>query len=449
MELSAIAQRVIELARKAGADEAEVLVRSGQEFTAKVRLGKVEVLQEARSYALGLRLFSKLRSSTSYTSDLSEQALPGFVAETLALCELGEPDDLYRLPDGPFADPAHFLDLDTYDPAVLQVSAEERIRLATEAEAAALAFDPRITNSDGASCDTAVGASAFANSAGFLGTSRGTYQSLAVEAIADDAEGKKRNASDWTGARHLSDLKSPAHIGRRAAEKALRKLGARKVATCEAPVVFEADAARALLSLLFSVISGGAIYRRSSYLLDREGSRVASPLVTVTDDPHRPRGSGSRNYDGDGLPTRRNVVVQDGILQTYLLDTYSARKLGRQSTGSAGRSVGGTPGVTSSNFYLAAGQTKAEDLLSGIARGLYVTSMMGFGFNPVTGDLSRGAAGFWIEDGKLAFPVSEVTISANLDDLWQRIDAVGDDLEFKSGISCPSLRVSSMTIAGK
>jgi PmbA protein len=227
------------------------------------------------------------------------------------------------------------------------------------------------------------------------------------------------------------------------------KLGSEKIATGELPVVFDPEAGRALLRLLFSVISGGAIYRKSSYLLDREGTAVASPLVTIVDDPLIPRGPGSRPYDGDGLPSRKNVVVEGGVLKTYLFDTYSARKLGRRSNGCAGRGVGGAPHVTTSNFILQKGATPAAEVVGGVERGLYVTDMMGFGFNAVTGDFSRGAGGFLIEKGQITRPVSEITVSANFNELLQAVDAVGDDLDLRSSTACPTFRVSRMMIAGR
>ena len=270
-----------------------------------------------------------------------------------------------------------------------------------------------------------------------------------MSVIADDAGGKKRNASDYTAARHLSDLKTPKAIGQRAAERAVQKLGAQKASTCEAPVVFDPRMSRAMLGLLSSLISGGAIYRKSSYLVGREGTAIASDLVNITDDPFMIRGHGSRRYDGDGLAAQKNIVVEGGVLRTYLFDTYSARKLGRKSTGSASRGVGGSPGVSPSNFYMSPGNIDPKEIIAGVKQGLYVTEMMGFGFNAVTGDFSRGAAGFWIEDGRLTYPVSEITISANFNDLLHRIDAIGNDLEWVSSVACPTIRVSKMTIAGK
>jgi PmbA protein len=219
------------------------------------------------------------------------------------------------------------------------------------------------------------------------------------------------------------------------------------VPTCQAPIVFDTDAARSLLSSFVGCALGGSVWRRSSYLADREGTRVASALINIVDDPLIPRGPGSRAFDGEGLISRRNVVVEDGILRTFLLDSYCARKLGKVSTGSAGRSGGGV-GASTSNLLLSPGTQTPEELIASTPRGLFVTEMMGFGFNAVTGDFSRGASGFWIEDGKLAFPVSEVTISANLDQMLQNVDAIANDLVLKSSVAAPTLRVSEMTIGG-
>jgi PmbA protein len=284
-------------------------------------------------------------------------------------------------------------------------------------------------------------------SSGFEGVQRGSYASLSVVPVASDEGGKKRRGYYWTGSRHASLLEDAASVGQEAARRTLAKLGAKKVATTEAPIVFDPDVARSLLGSFAGCIMGGAIWRKSSYLLDREGTTVASPLVSITDDPLIPRGPGSRAYDGEGLLSRRNVVVDAGTLRTFLLDSYSARKLGRKSTASAGRG-GGSIGPSTSNFVLAAGSTPPEAILSSTARGLYVTELMGFGFNPVTGDFSRGASGFWIEDGKLTFPVSEVTISSTLDAMLKGIDAVGNDLDLRTSTAAPTLRVDRMTISG-
>ena len=266
--------------------------------------------------------------------------------------------------------------------------------------------------------------------------------------VAADGDGKNRRGFHWTARRFAADMDDPAAVGQEAARRTLRKLGARKVPSCEAPVVFDPDAARGLLGLLAGAVMGGAVYRRSTYLHGREGTEVASSLITVVDDPLIRRAPGSRPFDGEGLLSRQNVVVERGVLRTYLCDSYSGRKLGRPSTASASRGGSGGVGASTSNFVLQPGTSTPEEILADTPSGLYVTEMMGFGYNPVTGDFSRGAAGFWIEGGKIVHPVSEVTISLNLDQLLKRVDRVGTDLDLRTATASPTLRVSRMTIAG-
>jgi PmbA protein len=285
-------------------------------------------------------------------------------------------------------------------------------------------------------------------SSGFRAAYAGSYQSLSVVPVAADEGGKNRRGYHWTARRHLAELDPPAEVGREAARRTLRKLGARTVPTCEVPVVFDPDAARSILGLLAGCVVGSSIWRKSSYLVDRLGTRVASDLVTVVDDPLIARAPGSRPFDGEGLASRKNVVVENGVLLTYLCDSYSARKLGRESTASASRGGGAGVGASTSNFVLQPGKDTGAAIVQATPRGLYVTEMMGFGFNAVTGDFSRGAAGFWIEGGELAYPVSEVTISLNVDQLWQRIDAVGSDLDMRTATASPTIRVAKMTVAG-
>jgi PmbA protein len=285
-------------------------------------------------------------------------------------------------------------------------------------------------------------------SSGFRGAYKGSYHSLSVVPVVADEGGKNRRGFFFSAKRHFAELDSAESVGREAARRALRKLGARSIATCEACVVFDPDAARSILSMMATCVLGSSIWRKSSYLCGREGSRVASPMVTIVDDPLMARAPGSRPYDGEGVLSRRNVVVERGVLLTYLCDSYAARKLGRASTASAGRGSGARVGPATSNFVLEPGRDSNEAIVRGTARGLYVTEMMGFGFNAITGDFSRGASGFWIEGGELAYPVSEVTISLNVDELWQRIDAVGSDLDLRTSMASPTLRVSRMTVAG-
>ncbi len=447
--LTALAEEVVARARqKGGADVAEAIARSGSELSTKVRLGEPELVEEAAHRSLGMRVIKDKRVALTSTSDLTPRGIDRFVADALELVEISQEDPFA----GP-ADPALVArgggpELDLYDPAGGEVSAAEALALAKRGEQAARDFDPRITNSDGATFSRTAGAFALVLSGGFRGGYAGSYASLVVSPVTEDEGGKKRRGFHYTAKRYLRDLDTPEDVGREAARRTLRKLGARKVPTCEAPVIFDPDAARSILGLMASCVMGGSIWRKSSYLVGREGTRVASDLVTIVDDPLIARAPGSRPFDGEGLLSRRNVVVERGVLQTYLCDSYSGRKLQRASTGSASRGGGGGVGPSTSNFLLQPTKTPAADILASTPRGLYVTEMMGFGFNAVTGDFSRGASGFWIEDGELTFPVSEVTISLNVDQLWQRIDAVGDDLDQRSATASPTLRVSAMTIAG-
>jgi PmbA protein len=447
-ELVDVAARTAERARRAGADDAEVLVRDGSEMSAKVRLGEPELVKEAQSRALGLRVFVERRAAVTYSSDFTAEGLERFVRDTVALARLAEPDELNTLPA---ADELarELPDLDLWDERVLGVDAGTALAWAIAGERAARGADARVTNSEGASFSRTAGAAAFANTAGFAAGFKGTYAAYYVEPVCDDEGGKKRNGYWWTAARFLDRLEPWEKVGLEATRRTVAKLGSRKVETCEAPVVFDPEAGRGLVGALFGVANGSSWFRKSSYLIGREGEACASPLVTIIDDPLIPRGPGSRPFDGEGLASRRNVVVEDGILRGVLCDVYSARKLGRRSTGSAGRGIGGSPSPTTSNFVMQAGKTPAKDIVKELDRGFYVTEMMGFGFNAVTGDFSRGAGGFWIEKGERAFPVSEVTISANFDDLWKRVDAVGDDLDLRASTACPTFRVSRMTIGGK
>jgi PmbA protein len=450
-ELCDVAQLAVELAKKAGADDAEVLVRDGSELTAKIRLGEPELVQEAGSRALGLRVLRGGRRAVTYTSDLRREALEALCKETVTLADYAEPDE-FALPPDPALLATSIPELDLYDPKVAEVDAAWALKQAIAGEAAARKYDKRVTNSEGATWSRVLGATAFATSGGFVGGYRGSYASLVVEPLCDDTTDpttpKKRNGYWWTASRFLAELAAAEAVGIEATRRTVATLGSRKVETQECPIVFDPEVARAIVGTIFSVANGSSFWRKSSYLVGKEGEVIASPLVTIVDDPLIPRAPGSRPFDGDGLPTRKNMVIDKGVLAPVLCDVYSARKLGKQSTGSAGRGIGGNPGPTTSNLVMQKGAMTRDALLRDTKRGLYVTSLMGFGFNPVTGDFSRGAQGFWIENGELTFPVSEVTIAANFDEILKRIDAVADDLEMRSSTAAPTFRVSHMTLAG-
>ena len=428
---------------------AECVLRSGAELSAKVRKGEPELVEEAGTRSAGLRVIQDRRVATTSTSDLTEAGVERFVADAIELVALSQ-EDPFAGPADPklLCDPSLAPALDLYDPAGGAVDAAGAIALAREGEAAAFAYDQRITNSEGATFGRTAGGYAIALSSGFRATAKGSYQSLSVVPVAADEGGKNRRGHHWTARRHLAELDPAAEVGREAARRTLRKLGARTVSTREVPVVFDPDSARSILGMLAGCVMGSAIWRKSSYLVGREGTRIASDLVSVVDDPLIPRGPGSRAFDGEGLASRRNAVVEKGILRMVLCDSYSARKLGRESTASAARGGGAGVGPSTTNFVLQPGTDSNEAIVKGTPRGLYVTEMMGFGFNAVTGDFSRGASGFWIEGGELAYPVSELTISLNVDELWQRIDAIGSDLDLRTATAAPTIRVAKMTVAG-
>src|SRR5688572_12778939 len=448
-ELLELGDRIVGMATKGGATVAECLLRAGAELSARVRLDKPELVEEAAHRSAGLRVMKGKQVATTSTSDLTEQGIQRFVADAIELVELAQEDPFA----GP-ADPAQIVDaakapnLDLFDPKGGGVDAQQAIAIAKSGERAAREFDPRISNSEGATFSRTAGGVALVLSSGFKGAYNGSYSSLSVVPVAADEGGKNRRGYYWTAKRFLDELEDPKKVGEEAARRTLRKLGAKTVKTCEAPVVFDPDAARAILGMLAGCIMGSSIWRKSSYLIGREGTEVASSLVTIVDNPLIKRAPGSRPYDGEGLASRKNVVVEKGVLRMYLCDSYSARKLGRKSTGNAAR--GGSAGVSCSttNFILEPGADSNEAIIKGTKSGLYVTEMMGFGFNAVTGDFSRGAAGFWIENGEFAYPVSEVTISLNVDELYKRIDAVGADLDLRTATAAPTIRVGRMTVAG-
>lgn len=442
--------RVVDLAKKAGADVAEVSVREGDHLSVKVRKGETELVEEAGSRSVGIRVMRGQQVAVTYTSDLSDAGIRRLVEDAVELAALSQPDPFAGPPDPKLLSKrSEHRELDTYDETMSALGAGDAIRMAKEGEDAAFAYDKRITNSEGATFTRAAGASALVTSGGFQGAVDGTYASLVVSPVADDEGGKKRSGHYWAAKRKLRELATPKSVGDEAARRTLAKLGATKVDTQEVAVIFDPDAARSILGLVAGCVSGGAIWRRSSYLVDREGTDVASSLVTIVDDPLLVGAPGSRSFDGEGLLSRRNVVVENGVLKTYLLDSYSARKLNKESTASASRGSSGGVSVGTTNFVLQPGTMTAEELIRSTPRALYVTDMMGMGFNAVTGDFSRGASGFWVENGEKKFPVSEVTISLNLDQILKRIDAVANDLDMRTSVASPTIRVSAMTLAGK
>ena len=448
MDHRELAADLLRQARAAGADAADVLVAEGTDFSVTVRKGEVETLKEAGSKALGLRAFVGRRSATSHTSDFSPSALSALVAETVDMARVTGEDPAAGLPDevAPFDDDE--LELGQFDPSPAALPTAQRIERARRAEAAALQASPEITNSQGGTYASGEDRVVLANSRGFLGAYRASSVSLSVVPVAERDGAMERDYWYTTG-RGLGDLLSPEEVGREAAARTLRRLGARKVETREVPVVFDPETAAELLGQVFRALSGYSVFRNATFLKDRVGEAVASPLLTVVDDGRVFRGLGSRPFDGEGLPTRRNVPLERGVLRFYLCDSYAARKIGARPTGSARRGVAGAPVVGAANLCFAAGETSPEEIVAGVESGLYVTDLIGFGVDLVSGDYSQGAAGQWIEKGRFVHPVHEVTIAGNLKQMLMDVDAVGTDLVFRGSSASPTLRIRKMTVSGR
>jgi PmbA protein len=445
--LGDLAQDVIRRALEAGATDAECTISEGEEFNASVRMREIEQLKEAGSRAAGLRILIGKRTGSSYTSDLSKQGLEKMVQSAIELAEVTTEDPHAGLPE-----PDEFGkiegDLGLYSADVAGLDTALKIEQAKRAEAAALDADPRIANSEGASFDSNVGRHVFANSRGFAGEYRSSYCALSAVPVARDGESMERDYW-YTMARGFAGLESPESVGSTAAQRALRRLNAVKVETQKATVVFEPRTARTLLDSIFEAVHGMSVYRQESFLAGKLGEKVASENLTVVDDATIPGLFGTSPFDDEGVASRRTVVIERGVLKSYLMNTYAARKLGMRTTGNASRGITGNAGIGHGNFYIEKGVQTAEQMIASIPNGFYVTELLGFGVNVVTGDYSRGAAGLWIRNGELAFAVHEVTIAGNLKDMFLGLEAIGSDLEFRGSVAAPTLKIGEMTIGGK
>ncbi len=443
-ELEKIAAGAVDLALQSGATAAECTISDGAEFEVNVRMREMESLKEAASRGAGIRVLAGRRSGSSYTSDFSKDGIARMVQAALELAKITAEDPHAGLPEacGRFEG-----DLALYDPAVAALPTQWKIEQAVAAEASALAADPRVSNSKGASFESHLGTRVFANSLGFVGSYCTSSCGLAAQPVA--AQNGSAERDYWySSARAVAGLESPERVGRKAAERALRRLNPRKIATQRAAVVFEPRTARALLGEIFDAVSGSSIYRHASFLTGMLGEKIASEALTVIDDATLPGLFGSSPFDDEGVASRRTVVIERGVLRSYLLNTYTARKLGMKTTGNASRGFSGDAGVGPGNFYIEAGPQTPEQMIAGVKAGLYVTELIGGGANTVTGDYSAGAAGLWIESGELAYPVSGITIAGNLKQMLMDLRQAGSDLEFRSSIAAPTLLIGEMTISG-
>jgi PmbA protein len=444
----ALAEWALDEARRRGATAAEVLLVSAESIAAGVRLGEVEKLKSSRERRLGIRVFAGQSSANAATAELERDSLEEFVANTVAMARLTAADPAAGLPD-PALHPTTLPDLELSDPNHGIVSADEALVLARTAEKAALGVDPRLKNSEGADFGSGSYSVSLANSQGFSGGYSATSFNLGAAPIATSDDGKMQIGFWYTASRRFDRLEDAEEVGRTAAKRALRRLGARKIKTTRAPVVFDPDMAAGLLRSIVGAASGPSLYKGASFLVGKLGQQIAAANVTIYDDGTMRGGLGSKPFDGEGLLTNRKSIVDKGMLSTYLLDCYSARKLKLAPTGNASRSVGDSPGVGPTNLYLEAGRYTPAEIIKSVKRGLYVTELIGFGVNGVTGDYSRGAGGLWIEDGELTYPVQEITIAGNLKEMFLNVEMVGNDLRWRSSVVAPTLKISEMMIAGE
>ncbi len=434
--LAGIAEDVIRRCRAKGASEADVAASVDEGLSVNVRLGEVETVERTRDRGVSVTVYFGRRKGSASTADLDPSSIEQTVEHACAIARFTEEDPANGLPDAALL-AREIPDLDLWHP--WDITAEEAIRLGIEIEDAGRAFDPRIDNSEGASVQVGASMTAYANSLGFRGTERGTRHSLSCALIAEDDAGMQREYW-YDTVRAAGDFAPAADIGRKAAQRTVARLGARKLSTRECPVLFVPEVARGVIGHFLSAISGGALYRRASFLVDHAGKQIFPAWMQIVERPHIPRGHGSTAFDAEGVATRDSDLIKDGVLSRYILGSYSARKLGLQSTGNAG-------GVH--NVVVSHGAEDFAALLKRMGTGLLVTELMGQGVSLITGDYSRGASGFWIENGEIAYPVEEITIAANLREMFQRIVAIGRDVDPRSHILSGSMLIDRMTVAGE
>src|SRR5215831_2611150 len=447
-DLKEVAQDIVARAMKAGASAAECVVREGDEFSTLVRLGQVETLKESGSKSIGARVFFGQRAASTYSSAFSKPGLDRMLKSALELAKITSEDPFSGIP------PVEQLgqvtgDLDLYHEDVYSLPGADRIEYARRTEKAALDFDPRIKNSEGGSFDAATGRKVFANSHGFIGEYRRSYCSTAAVPIAQSEDGAMQRDYWYSVARTLKKLDAPEKVGRIAAERTLRRLGAKKAKTAKVPIVFDPLVSTSILEHIFEGINGDSVYRGASFLAGKLGQKIAGDNVTVIDDGTIVGGFGTSPFDGEGVPTRRTVVIETGVLKSYLLNTYTARKLGLETTGNASRGLAGTPGIGPGNYFLQPGKKTPKELIAGVKEGLYVTEFLGHGVNLVTGDYSRGASGLWISGGELTYPVEEITVAGNLKDLFFNISEIANDLEFRGSVAAPTIRIEGLMVGGE
>lgn len=448
VDLLSVCERVVKRARRLGATQAEAYGERTREATVRVRDGEVEDLTQAEGKGLGLRVIVEGRLGFAYTSDFSDGAVDDFVRRAIALAKIAGKDASNKLPDERALKARNPELHGLFDPEVESLGTDWKIDAARTMERAGKAEDKRVANFESVGAGDFVADVAIHSSEGAHERYRGTYVYLFASPVARGDDGQLQTAYWVDYKRRLRDLETPEEIGRIAARRAGRMLGAKKVKTQRVPVVFEPTIAASFVAGLAAAVNGDQVRKGSSFLAGRLGERIAPDTVTVVDDGLLPGGISTAPFDGEGIATRRNVVIDRGVLAGFLYDTGTARKARAKPTGNARRGYSTLPSVGVTNFHLQAGATPAASIVKGVKNGFYVTAMLGRGANTVTGDYSRGANGLWIRDGELAEPVQEVTVAGNLLDMLQSIDAVGDDLDFRGSLGAPTLRFAELTVSG-
>lgn len=443
-----LASELVAALKKQGADAADVYIVSSNGFNTTVRLGQIEKLQQSTSKGLGLRVFKNGATAITFTTDFQGKTVQELVKETLEIVKVSNADKFNGLA------PKEFLGeysgkLMMFDESLAKLSPEKKIAMVKEMEDAGRAFDKRITNSNGAGWSNSIGQVTLANSDGFVGQYQTTNASMSVSLLAEE-NGVKQRDGWYSFNRFFNKIDSPKSIGEEAARRTIRRLGGKKVKSQAVPVVLDPDVASDFVGMIFGAASGGSIYRRSSYLVDKVGQEIVAPTITIVDDATIADGLASRPFDAEGVKSSSVTVIENGVLKTYVCDSYSARRLDAKVTGNAGRSYQAAPGVTATNLFLKNGKETPKDIIKSVKNGLYLTEMFGSGVNSVTGDFSQGASGYWIENGEITFPVQEITIAGNVLKVLKNVQAIGNDLSFKLGSTAsPTLLISEMTVGGE
>ncbi len=442
-----LATELVAELKKQGVDASDVFITTGSEFSTDIRLGKIEKLEQSISKGLGLRIIKGGATALTYTTDFADKSVKALVKETLDIVKVSNADEYNGLApkehlgvyDGKLA---------LFDSSLAAMTPEKKLQMAREMEEAGMKADKRITNTQGSSWYDGTSQLTLANSDGFTGQYGTTVASLSISLLAEE-NGVKQTDYWYSFNRFVNKLDAPAKIGQEAARRVTAKLGGRQVKSQKVPVVLDPMVARGFVSTLFNAASGRSIYRKSSFLVDKVGQEIASPLVTIVDDATMWDGPASRPFDGEGVKSAPTTLVEKGVLKTYICDSYSARRLNLKPTGHAARSYQSLPGIGSTNLYLKAGASDPKEIVKSVKSGLYVTSLVGFGTNMVTGDISRGAVGFWIENGEITYPVQEITLAGNALVLFKNIAAVGNDLSFRfGGSAAPTILISEATVGG-